>query len=79
MYYRVAVGHRKRGIATETARALAAFAFERMHLGRIIATTERDNHASQAVMRRLGMGMHENARADPDWFQVVGILERENW
>ncbi len=75
LYYRVAVGYRKRGIATEAARALAAFAFERMHLGRIIATTERYNHASQAVMRRLGMRMHENARADPDWFQVVGILE----
>jgi [ribosomal protein S5]-alanine N-acetyltransferase len=79
LYYRVAVKHRKRGIATETARALAAFAFERMHLGRIVATTERDNHASQAVMRRLGMRMHENARADPDWFQVVGVLETENW
>jgi RimJ/RimL family protein N-acetyltransferase len=75
LYYNVDVGHRKQGIATEAARALVGFAFGQLHLGRIIATTERDNFASQAVMRHLGMGMHENARTDPDWFQVVGILE----
>jgi RimJ/RimL family protein N-acetyltransferase len=46
-----------------------------MRLARIVATTERDNLASQAVMRHLGMRIHENARAEPDWFQVVGIAE----
>lgn len=75
LYYNVDAGYRKRGIATEAARALVDFAFEQLHLGRIIATTERDNLASQAVMRHLGMRMHENAVPDPAWFQIVGILE----
>jgi RimJ/RimL family protein N-acetyltransferase len=66
---------RRRGYATEAARALVEFAFGPMRLARIVATTERDNVASLAVMRHLGMRIHENARAEPDWFQVVGIAE----
>jgi [ribosomal protein S5]-alanine N-acetyltransferase len=54
---------------------LVDFAFEQLRLARIVATTERDNAASQAVMRHLGMRMHENALDEPAWFQVVGILE----
>jgi len=76
LYYNVRADHRGRGHATEAARALVGFAFERMDLGRIVATTKRDNLASQAVMRHLGMRLHENARPDPVWFQVVGILEQ---
>ena len=76
LYYSVRADHRGRGYATEAARALVEFAFERMELGRIVATTERNNLASQAVMRHLGMRLHENALAEPGWFQVVGLLER---
>jgi len=75
LYYHVDVDLRGRGYATEAAQALAAFAFEGMRLARIVATTERDNLASQAVMRHLGMTRHENALADPAWFQMVGILD----
>jgi ribosomal-protein-alanine N-acetyltransferase len=75
LYYHVDVGLRGRGYATEAARALVDFSFERMRLARIVATTERENMASQAVMRHLGMRSHENALADPAWFQIVGILE----
>ncbi len=67
--------HRGRGYATEAARALVDFAFGPMRLARIVATTEYDNGASQAVMRHLGMRMHENALDQPAWFQVVGILD----
>ena len=75
LYYNVDARHRKQGIATEAAQALVEFAFDQLLLGRIVATTERDNLASQAVMRHLGMRMHENALPDPAWFQMVGILE----
>ena len=75
LYYNVDPRRRKQGIATEAAGALVDFAFEELHLGRIIATTERDNLASRAVMRHLGMRVHENALPDPAWFQIVGILE----
>ncbi|MFN2418688.1 MAG: GNAT family N-acetyltransferase [Candidatus Limnocylindria bacterium] len=78
LYYHVAHQLRGRGYATEAARALIEFAFGPMRLGRIVATTERDNLASQAVMRRLGMQMHENALDEPEWFQLAGILENPN-
>jgi hypothetical protein len=34
--------------------------------------------ASRAVMRRVGMRMHENALPDPAWFQLVGIAENRS-
>jgi [ribosomal protein S5]-alanine N-acetyltransferase len=75
LFYQVRPDHRGHGYATEAARALVDFAFERMQIACIVATTERDNLASQAVMRHLGMRMHENALPEPAWFQIVGILE----
>ena len=42
---------------------------------RLVATTERSNTASQAVMRRLGMSVEENPLPEPEWFQVVGWME----
>lgn len=75
LFYHVHPDHRGRGYATEAARALVEFAFGPMGLARIVATTERDNLASQAVMRHLGMRLHENALDEPEWFQLVGILE----
>ncbi|MDQ3870967.1 MAG: GNAT family N-acetyltransferase, partial [Chloroflexota bacterium] len=75
LFYQVRLDLRGRGYATEAARALVDFAFGPMRLARIVATTDRDNLASQAVMRRLGMRIHENARDEPGWFQVVGVLE----
>lgn len=73
LFYSVHPEHRRRGYASEVARALVGIAFDRLQLGRIVATTEHDNVASQAVMRRLGMRMYQNALPDPAWFQVVGI------
>lgn len=44
-----------RGYATEAARAVLAFGFERLGLAEILAVTAVGNLRSQAVMRRLGM------------------------
>jgi [ribosomal protein S5]-alanine N-acetyltransferase len=77
LFYHVHPGHRGRGYATEAARALVEFAFGRLLVARIVATTDHDNVASQAVMLRLGMRLHQNAREDPPWLQVVGILENQ--
>ena len=82
-YYRPEVGlfwviaekHRNRGMASEAARAMIDYAFREMQIGRILATTEYDNLASQAVMRKLGMDLHRNPQPDPPWLQVVGLLE----
>ena len=75
LFYSVLPAHRRLGYASEAARALVDFAFDRLRLGRIVATTEHDNAGSQAVMRRLGMRMYQNALPEPAWFQVVGVAE----
>jgi RimJ/RimL family protein N-acetyltransferase len=75
LYWAVAPEHRRRGIATEAAAPLIAYAFAEMGLARVIATTEHANTASIGVMRRLGMRIQRNPEPEPAWFQVVGILE----
>ena len=50
-------------------------AFTRLRLGRIVATTDYDNIASQGVMRNLDMRIERNPMAEPKWMQIVGILE----
>lgn len=71
----ISPAHQRQGYATETARALADYAFNELRLKHIIATTEYDNVASQGVMRKIGMLIEKNPYADPPWLQIVGILE----
>lgn len=47
--------HRGHGYATEIGRAGLAFAFEKLDVEEVVAFTEVHNHASRAVMERLGM------------------------
>jgi RimJ/RimL family protein N-acetyltransferase len=68
------VAHQGQGYASEAAQTLIDYAFGAMRLQRLIATTEYDNLASQAVMRKLGMTIEHNPFPDPPWLQVVGIL-----
>ncbi len=75
LFYALSPAHQRRGYATEAARALIDYAFTHLWLKRIVATTTRDNLASIAVMRRVGMRIVENPYADPPWLQIVGILE----
>ncbi len=67
--------HQRHGYATEAAQAMIDHAFTMLRLKRIIARTEYDNLASQAVMRKLGMRLEHNLLPEPHWLQVVGILE----
>ncbi len=66
-----------RGYATEAGRALVEAAFRYMNSGRVVATTEFENEASIAVMKKLGMTILRNEVPSPPWFQVVGVLERD--
>ena len=75
LFYEMDPDHRGRGYATEAAAALVRFALDAMSCARVVATTERDNLASQAVMRHLGMRMLENPLPEPGWLQIVGVLE----
>jgi RimJ/RimL family protein N-acetyltransferase len=69
--------HQGQGYATEAAQTLIDYTFGSMRLQRLIATTENDNLASQAVMYKLGMVVERNPFPDPPWLQVVGILEND--
>ena len=75
LYWAITPIHQRRGYATEAGRALIDFAFERLRLDRVIATTGYRNLASQAVMRKLGMRLEENPFRDAPSIQVLGILE----
>jgi RimJ/RimL family protein N-acetyltransferase len=66
--------HWGKGYATEAARAMVSYAFDELELARIVATTEHDNVRSIAVMKRLGMTIERNPRAEPHWLQTVGVL-----
>ena len=79
LFYHFDPAYRRQGYATETSVALVKFAFEQLNLKRIVATTGFDNHASMSVMRKLGLALYRNAVPEPEWFQVVGILENKQW
>jgi RimJ/RimL family protein N-acetyltransferase len=76
LFYAVSPAYRRQGFATEAAQALADYAFRRLRLKRIVATTDYGNAASIGVMRSLGMRVERNPLAEPPWLQVVGILEQ---
>ncbi len=75
LFWAIAPEHQGQGYASEAAQAMIDHAFGELKLKRIIATTEYDNGASQAVMRKVGMRVEQNMYPDPPWLQVVGILD----
>lgn len=70
--------HQGQGYATEAAQAMIDYAFVRLRLKRLIATTDYANGASQGVMRKVGMALARNPSPDPPWLQVVGIIENND-
>ena len=77
LFWAVDPAQQGQGYATEAGQALIDFGLHRLNLGRIVATTEYSNERSMAVMKKLGMRILRNPRPEPEWFQVVGLLERE--
>ncbi len=67
-----------RGYASEAARAVLGHAFE-AGLPEVIAVSHTDNHASQAVMRRLGM---EDRGVVEKWYDgesAYFVMTAERW
>ena len=75
LFYAIEPIYQRHGYATEAAQAMIDYAFQHLHLKRIVATTTYDNAASVSVMRKLGMRIEKNPYPDPPWLQIVGILE----
>ena len=53
--WRMVRSHWGRGLATEAARAVLAFAFDELSVTEVVSFTTVGNERSRAVMRRLGM------------------------
>lgn len=79
LFWMISPSVQGRGFATEAARAMVRFSFDVLQAGRIVATTEYDNLASIAVMRKLGMRIERNPFPDPPWIQITGVLRKEDW
>ena len=77
LFYAISPSHQRQGYASEAAQALVDYAFQRLDLMRVIATTDFDNNASMGVMRKLGMRIEKNPLAEPPWLQVVGVVENK--
>ncbi|HXQ12423.1 MAG TPA: GNAT family protein [Caulobacteraceae bacterium] len=75
MFWAVVPERHRTGVASEAAAAMLAYAFEHWRLDRVVATTENDNIASQAVMRRIGMTVEQNPYPDPPYFQAMGWID----
>ncbi len=73
----------QRGLATEMAQAVIAYAFTHGLLSDIKCSTEEPNHASARFMERLGMRPHGRTPVthadDICWDQLHFILRREDW
>ncbi|MCB0216526.1 MAG: GNAT family N-acetyltransferase [Chloroflexi bacterium] len=69
LFWAVDPAHQGQGFAPEAARALVDHLFAEEQLGRVIATTDADNLASQRVMEKLGMTLH---RLEPPEARAAG-------
>lgn len=76
LFWAMSPAEQRKGYAGEAAKALIEYAFDTLHVARIMAGTEHTNTASIGVMRKLGMRVESNPFPEPEWFQVVGTLER---
>lgn len=66
--------YRRQGFASEAGGALLNFLFDCFKARHVVATTARDNIASQRTMLRLGLRLLHNPSPEPNWRQVVGYI-----
>lgn len=75
LFWGIMPRYRRRGFAGEAGMALLNYLFRDLSIARVVATTEKDNIASQKTMERLGMTLQRNPLPEPSWCQVVGVIE----
>jgi ribosomal-protein-alanine N-acetyltransferase len=66
-----------KGYATEIGRALKAYAFEEIGLGRLIALIEPENTASERVADKVGMRLEKEVVRPGGELRKVYVVERE--
>lgn len=75
MFWAILDAHQGMGYASEAAQVVLDYIFKQLLARRVVATTERDNLASQRVMEKIGMTVHHNPSDKPFWFKTVGVIE----
>lgn len=75
LFWGVLPAFQKQGYASEAATRLIQYLFENQQARRVIAHTDHDNLASQAVMKKAGMRLYHNQVGKPEWFQSLGVIE----
>lgn len=64
LMYALAPGHTGKGLATEAARLVIGYAFQKLHFPHLLASMDLENIASQKVAQRLGMRKYKYRRMD---------------
>jgi len=62
--YLIAPPHQRRGLGTESARAIAAHAFDALGIPRVVSLVHPENVASRRVAERIGMTFEREWRDD---------------
>lgn len=76
--YLLAKEHWGRGLATEAARAIAAFGFATLDVNRLICLIDEENVASLKVAAKIGMTVDGDVEIDDEMFPLRAIA-RERW
>lgn len=75
LFWGIMPRNRRRGFAGEAGMALVSYLFRELSIARIVATTEKNNIASQRTMVHVGMTLRRNPLPEPSWLQVVGVIK----
>ena len=65
------------GLATEAARAIAQYAFEKLHLTRLICLINHDNRASINVATKAGMSFEKEGEDEKGPFLLYSMNRKE--
>ena len=71
--YTIAQEYWGQGLATEAARAILTYGFERLNLSRLISLIDAENIASQKVAEKIGMTFEREARDELGPFLIYSI------
>lgn len=74
LFWAIDPDYQRLGYASEAALRMLEFAFQELKLNRLIASTDYDNLASQAVMQKIGMHIFSNPLPEPPWLQTVAVI-----
>ena len=67
----------RRGLATEAARAIEDYAFEKLNLSRLICLIEKENLASVRVAEKIGMTFEREGQDDIGPFLLYSVGRRD--